>query len=122
MKPSWDRDVVTHAPPPMAVVNNELYALEALTNQLQVYIKKTNKWKELGEVPVRADFNSGWGVAFKSLGNKLLLIRSETGQSAYGHGVSIYTSRLNSNESVPQWEFLTRVGRSFVFNCVIMAT
>ena len=32
MKPSWDRDVVTHAPPPMAVVNNELYALEASTN------------------------------------------------------------------------------------------
>jgi len=122
MKPSVARDGVTQAPPLVAVANNELYALEASTNQLQFYIKKTNKWKELGEVPVRADFNSGWGVAFKSLGNKLLLIGSETGQNAYGQGVSIYTSRLKSNESVPQWDFLTRVGGSFVFNCAIMAT
>lgn len=122
MKPSGPRDAVTQAPPLIAVANNELYALEASTNQLQVYIKKTNRWKELGEVPVRADFNSGWGVAFKSLGNKLLLIGGETGQSAYGQGVSIYTSRPISTESAPQWDFLTRVGGSFVFNCAIMAT
>ncbi|KAL0424204.1 UNVERIFIED_CONTAM: F-box/kelch-repeat protein [Sesamum radiatum] len=62
----------SHSPPLLAVVNNELYSLEASSNQLKVYLKKTNSWKQLGPVPVRADCNRGWGVAFKSLGTNFL--------------------------------------------------
>jgi len=111
---------ITQAPPLVAVANNELYALEASTNQLKVYLKKSNKWKVLGEVPVRADCNSGWGVAFKSLGNELLVI---------GRGIdsyhSIYTSHPDPNEQRVDWHFVTKVGGSsgsFVFNCAVMST
>lgn len=41
----------------------------------------------------QVDFNSEWGVAFKSLGNKLLLRGGETGQCAYGHGGVDHISR-----------------------------
>ncbi|XP_057861388.2 F-box/kelch-repeat protein At3g27150 isoform X2 [Cryptomeria japonica] len=127
MKPSGSRNPISQAPPLVAVANNELYALEASMNQLKVYIKKANKWRVLGEVPVRADFNSGWGVAFKSLGNELLLIGGDrdASQSMYAYGISIYTSRPDPSASEADWRFLTRVGGSigpFVFNCAIMAT
>lgn len=127
MKPSGARSPIPQAPPLVAVANNELYALEASMNQLKVYIKKTKKWRVLGEVPVRADFNSGWGVAFKSLGNELLLIGGDrdASQSMYAYGISIYTSRPDPSATAADWRFLTRVGGSigpFVFNCAIMAT
>lgn len=111
---------ITQAPPLVAVVNNELYALEACTNELKVYLKKSNKWKVLGDVPVRADCNSGWGVAFKSLGDELLVI---------GRGIdyyqSIYTSHPDPNGHEVDWHFVTKIGGSsgsFVFNCAIMST
>lgn len=111
---------ITQAPPLVAVVNDELYALEASTNQLKIYFKRSNKWRVLGEVPVRADYSSGWGVAFKSLGDKLLVI---------GRGIdsyhSIYTSHPDPNGQEVDWHFVTKVGGSsgsFVFNCAIMST
>ncbi|GLJ10450.1 hypothetical protein SUGI_0128340 [Cryptomeria japonica] len=127
MKPTGPRNPISQLQvlPLIAVANNELYSLEALTSQLKVYIKTTNKWKALGEVPVRADFTSGWGVAFKSLGNELLVIggNRDPSQSMYGHGISIYTCRPDPNVAEADWRFLTRVGESnrhFVFNCAIM--
>ncbi|KAG9446163.1 hypothetical protein H6P81_012291 [Aristolochia fimbriata] len=62
------------SPPLVAVVNNELYTLDAASNKVKMYLKKTNSWKDMGEVPVRADRSRGWGVAFKSLGSELLVI------------------------------------------------
>lgn len=111
---------ITQAPPLVAVVKDELYALEASTNQLKVYLKESNKWRVLGEVPVRADCNSGWGVAFKSLGDKLLVIGR--GMDSYQ---SIYTSHPDPNGQEVDWHFATKVGGSsgsFVFNCAIMST
>eukprot|EP01018_Ginkgo_biloba_P002484 Gb_00541 [translate_table: standard] len=127
IKPSGARNPISQAPPLVAVANNELYALEASMNQLKVYMKRTNEWKVLGDVPVRADFNSGWGVAFKSLGDELLLIGGgrDTYQNTYGSSISIYTSRPDPNGPEADWRFLTSVAGSigpFVFNCAIMAT
>lgn len=111
---------ITQAPPLVAVVNDELYALEVSTNQLKVYLKKSNKWRVLGEVPVRANCNSGWGVAFKSLGDKLLVIGR--GMDSYQ---SIYTLHPDPNRQEVDWHFVSKVGGSsgsFVFNCAIMST
>lgn len=118
-----DDPVLTcHSPPLVAVVNNELYSLEASSNQLKVYLKKSNTWKQLGPVPVRADFNRGWGVAFKSLGNELLVI----GASAFsctGNSMAIYTCCPDPNGEELQWRPLDS-GRNrlshFILNCSVM--
>lgn len=118
-----DDPVLTcHSPPLVAVVNNELYSLEASSNQLKVYLKKTNTWKQLGPVPVRADFNRGWGVAFKSLGNELLVIGASA-VSSTSNSMSIYTCCPDPNAKELQWNPLDS-GRNqlshFILNCSVM--
>ncbi|XP_004514113.1 F-box/kelch-repeat protein At3g27150 [Cicer arietinum] len=81
---------VSQSPPLIAVVNNELYSLDASFNELKVYVKGSNKWKKLGVVPVRADVQGGWGVAFKSLGDELLVIGAPS-VSIKESGLAIYT-------------------------------
>uniref|UniRef100_A0A1D1XSB3 F-box/kelch-repeat protein At3g27150 n=1 Tax=Anthurium amnicola TaxID=1678845 RepID=A0A1D1XSB3_9ARAE len=116
--PSWS----SQSPPLVAVVNNELYSLEASSNQLKVYLKRSNSWKDLGEAPVRADHSRGWGVAFKSLGDELLLIGSKT-DNYTGRGMTICTCTPDPNLDTLNWRVLQSDGRhwsSFVFNCSIM--
>jgi hypothetical protein len=55
---------VSQSPPIVAVVNNELYSLEASSNELKIYLKGSNSWKNLGPVPVKTDVTKGWGIAF----------------------------------------------------------
>ncbi|KAG8384965.1 hypothetical protein BUALT_Bualt04G0173000 [Buddleja alternifolia] len=109
----------SHSPPLLAVVNNSLYSLEASSNQLKLYLKKTNTWKRMGPVPVRADCNRGWGVAFKSLGNELLVM----GASSVGNHMAIYTCCPDTDSSQLQWKPLDS-GRNrlshFIWNCSVM--
>uniref|UniRef100_A0A5B6ZIV3 F-box domain-containing protein n=1 Tax=Davidia involucrata TaxID=16924 RepID=A0A5B6ZIV3_DAVIN len=118
-----DDPVLTcHSPPLVAVVNNELYSLEASTNQLKVYLKRSNTWKQLGPVPVRADFSSGWGVAFKSLGNELLVIGASSDSSA-SNCMAIYTCCPDPDAEELQWRPLdssrNRLSH-FILNCSVM--
>ncbi|XP_077250308.1 galactose oxidase/kelch repeat superfamily protein [Tasmannia lanceolata] len=108
------------SPPLVAVVNNELYSLDASSNQLKVYLKGSNSWKELGNVPVRADHSRGWGVAFKSLGNELLVIGGVS-ETFVGRGMTICTCCPDPNANDLQWLFLDGNHMSpFVFNCSVM--
>ncbi|ERN09983.1 hypothetical protein AMTR_s00013p00223980 [Amborella trichopoda] len=61
---------------PLVVVVNrcELYELEPCMNALKVYEEEEKRWRAVGFVPVRADQNGGWGVAFKSLGDRLSVL------------------------------------------------
>ncbi|XP_058103299.1 F-box/kelch-repeat protein At3g27150 [Magnolia sinica] len=110
------------SPPLVAVVNNELYLLDAPSNQLKVYLKGSNSWRELGPVPVRADDRGGWGVAFKSLGNELLVMGSA--QNAPGIRVmTICTCCPNPGSNNLQWQVRRSNGHHsspFVFNCSVM--
>lgn len=108
------------APPLIAVVKNELYALEAESNQLKVYLKKSNSWKVLGEAPVRADLISGWGVAFKSLGEQLLVIG---GARTPEYEDGMYVCRPDPAGGQLQWDFLSRLCPfgPFVLNCAIVS-
>uniref|UniRef100_A0A7N0T769 Kelch repeat-containing F-box family protein n=1 Tax=Kalanchoe fedtschenkoi TaxID=63787 RepID=A0A7N0T769_KALFE len=118
----------SQSPPLIAVVNNELYSLEAASNELKAYVKATNAWKSLGPVPVRADFNRGWGVAFRSLGNELLVIGASSAVPFAGHGMSIYSCCPDPNAPAGdlRWKALDS-GRSqrsshFIRNCAVMLT
>ncbi|XP_071725253.1 F-box/kelch-repeat protein At3g27150-like [Rutidosis leptorrhynchoides] len=115
--------VATYQSPPLvAVVNNELYSLETTFNELKVYEKKSKRWKNLGLVPVRADFNKGWGVAFKSLGDELLVI----GASAISPGdnsMTIYTCCPISDDLPLVWRTLQCGDNGlshFILNCSVM--
>jgi hypothetical protein len=120
-----DTTIATFQSPPLiAVVNNALYSLEPSSNQLMVYLKKSKTWKKLGPVPVRADSNTGWGVAFKSLGNELLVIGASTSTVSYsGDGMAIYTCRPGSEAEELLWRPL-ECGKNrlsnFILNCSVM--
>ncbi|KAJ0988871.1 hypothetical protein J5N97_007227 [Dioscorea zingiberensis] len=116
--PAWS----SRSPPLVAVVNNELYSLEASSNRLKVYLKKSNSWKDLGKAPVRADHSRGWGVAFKSLGDELLIIGSTALKYAV-RGMMICTCKPDPESESLGWRVLENDGlqwSSFIFNCSIM--
>ncbi|MCO5607663.1 hypothetical protein L7F22_061861 [Adiantum nelumboides] len=108
------------APPLSAVVNNKLYVLETESHQLKLFIKPNFSWRALGEVPVRTDLVSGWGVAFKALGNYLLLI-GEGRTPEYPDGM--YICRPEPDGDQLQWIFLARLDRvnKFVLNCAVVS-
>lgn len=112
----------SQSPPLVAVVNNELYLLEISSNEVKLYLKQSNSWRKLGPIPVRTDFNKGWGVAFKSLGDELLVIGASS-ISIAGHGMSIYTCCPHPDAEALQWMPIGS-GRNrlshFILNCSVM--
>lgn len=118
-----DAPVTTSQSPPLvAVANNELYSLEASSNELKVYLKRSNSWKILGPAPVRADFNKGWGIAFKSLGDELLVMGASSVACA-GRGMAVYTCCPDPQADELQWRALdcgTSQLSHFIWNCSVM--
>ena len=114
----------SQSPPLLAVVNNELYSLDASSNELKVYVKGTNSWKTLGVVPVRADAQRGWGVAFKSFGDELLVIGAPS-VSHTVHALSMYTCCPDPDDEKLRWR---QIGcgsiqlNHFIRNCAVMGT
>ncbi|XP_047170381.1 F-box/kelch-repeat protein At3g27150 [Vigna umbellata] len=112
------------SPPLLAVVNNELYTLDASSNELKVYMKGSNSWKTLGVVPVRADEQRGWGVAFKSLGDELLVIGAPSVSQAE-RVLCMYTGCPDPADDKFRWR---QIGCStiqlnhFIRNCAVMWT
>ncbi|KAL2320291.1 hypothetical protein Fmac_029260 [Flemingia macrophylla] len=115
---------VSQSPPLLAVVNNELYTLDASSNELEVYVKGSNSWKTLGVVPVRADAQGGWGVAFKSLGDELLVIGAPS-VSNNRRALSMYTCCPDPDDEKLRWR---QIGcgsiqlNHFIRNCAVMGT
>lgn len=112
------------SPPLVAVAGNELYAIESSSNLLKAYEKCTNTWKVLGQVPVRADFCNGWGLAFKALGDTLYVIGGHRISSQEGEGVAVFSWRPQPGASAPQWQLVnSRVTGTgdFLYNCAIMS-
>ncbi|KAL0845272.1 hypothetical protein Bca101_018518 [Brassica carinata] len=93
----------SQSPPLIAVVDDNLYLLETSLNELRVYDINTNIWKKLGVVPVSANTCFGWGVAFKSMGDRLLVV----GTSHSGHGKTmVYLCRPSPDVEEQHWEEL----------------
>ncbi|XP_015946570.1 F-box/kelch-repeat protein At3g27150-like [Arachis duranensis] len=114
----------SRSPPLVAVANNELYTLDASSNELKVYVKESNSWKTLGPVPVRADTRGGWGVAFKSLGNELLVIGGATASSSSsGCAFTIYTCCPDPRIEKLKWTRIVCGSTNlnpFIRNCAVM--
>ncbi|ERN09987.1 F-box/kelch-repeat protein At3g27150-like [Amborella trichopoda] len=105
----------------VAVVNGcELYELEPCMNALEVYEEEEKRWRAVGSVPVRADQNGGWGVAFKSLEDRLSVVGRAGSSRGDGGRVCACTYRPRVG-----WELLEgAVGNldDFIFNCAVILT
>ncbi|KAH7284602.1 hypothetical protein KP509_34G061900 [Ceratopteris richardii] len=116
-EPEIHRDKLYEPSPPLvAVVNNELYAVENTTNALKIYNKQNNTWNNLGYLPVPTDFCNGWGVAFKALGDRLFVMGDL-------EGIAACSWKPEQSPSEPVWQLLSRKERgvnSFLFNCAVM--
>ncbi|XP_010436839.1 PREDICTED: F-box/kelch-repeat protein At3g27150-like [Camelina sativa] len=91
------------SPPLIAVVNDSLYLLETWLNELWVYDIDANAWQNLGVAPVKTNAALGWGVAFKSLGDMLLVIGGSSAQP-WNNTMSVYTCRPSPKMGKIVWE------------------
>ncbi|CAJ1947636.1 unnamed protein product [Sphenostylis stenocarpa] len=107
----------------IAVANNMLYTIDAFSNELKVYLKGSNSWKKLGPVPVRAHVREGWGVAFKSLGNELLVIGATSASCPQRTRMNIYTCFPDPHVEKLKWKQVVCGSTNlhpFIHNCAVM--
>ncbi|XAR59760.1 hypothetical protein NMG60_11015717 [Bertholletia excelsa] len=120
MYPNVNR--AAQAPPLVAVVDNQLYAVEYLTNMVKKYDKEKNSWDVLGRLPVRADSSNGWGLAFKSCGNKLLVVGGQRGPEGEAVVLNAWCPKLGVQNGTLDWKVLGKKEQVgvFVYNCAVM--
>lgn len=105
------------APPLIAVVKDVLYAADYSQQEVKRYVKDENSWVTIGSLPERVTSVNGWGMAFRSCGDKLVVIG---GPSLYG-GMVTEVNAWVANEGAPQWNLLAIIqSGSFVYNCAVM--
>lgn len=110
------------APPLVAVVDNQLYALEYLTNMVKKYDKEKNTWHVLGRLPVRADSSNGWGLAFKACGEELLVVGGQRGPEGEAIVLNSWCPKSGIKDGTLDWKVLgvkENIG-VFVYNCAVM--
>ncbi|KAG7950146.1 hypothetical protein I3843_13G097600 [Carya illinoinensis] len=101
----------TQAPPLVAVVDNQLYAIEHLTNM-----------DVLRRLPVRANLANGWDLAFKACGEELLVVGGQRGPEGEGIVLNSWCPKSEVNDGILDWKVLgvkEHVG-VFVYNCTVM--
>ncbi|XP_045825208.1 F-box/kelch-repeat protein At1g74510-like [Trifolium pratense] len=105
------------APPLIAVVNNVLFAADYAQHVVKRYVKDKNSWVIIGSLPDRVTSVNGWGMAFRSCGDKLVVIG---GPSLQGRMVTEVNAWV-VDKGEPQWNLLARVqSGNFVYNCAVM--
>ncbi|KAL7592803.1 hypothetical protein Lser_V15G33268 [Lactuca serriola] len=113
---------VTQAPPLVAVVSNELYALDYLSSMVKKYDKYKNSWDVLGRLPVKASSMEGWGLVFKACGDGLLVVY---GQRTLGNESLVLNScspKSRVEDGILDWNVLgVKEQKSpFIYDCVVM--
>ncbi|KAJ4981960.1 hypothetical protein NE237_032797 [Protea cynaroides] len=109
------------SPPLIAVVNNQRYAADLTTNEVNKYDKSNNTWNFVKRLPVRDDSNNKWGLAFKACGDKLLVVGGH--RRTDGEVIVLHSWRPeDGNGEGPEWDVLSIRERAggFVYNCAVM--
>jgi hypothetical protein len=120
MYPNVNR--AAQAPPLVAVVDDELYAVEYPTNMVKKYDKVKNSWADLGRLPVRADSSNGWGLAFKAFGKNLLVVGGQRGPEGEAIVLNSWNPKSGVCNGNLDWKIIgskENVG-VFVYNCAVM--
>ncbi|XP_042511510.1 F-box/kelch-repeat protein At5g60570-like [Macadamia integrifolia] len=113
---------VAQAPPLVAVVDNQLYAVEHSTNMVKKYAKEKNTWAVLGRLPVRADSANGWGLAFKACGKELLVVGGQRGPEGEGIVLNSWCPKSGVKDGTLEWKVIGVKEHAgvFVYNCAVM--
>ncbi|XP_054814522.1 F-box/kelch-repeat protein At5g60570-like [Prosopis cineraria] len=110
------------APPLVAVVDDQLYAVEHVTNMVKKYDKDKNTWNDLGRLPVRADSSNGWGLAFKACDEQILVVGGQRGPEGEAVVLNSWCPKSGAKNGTLDWQVLAvkeHVG-VFVYNCAVM--
>ncbi|EXB74659.1 F-box/kelch-repeat protein [Morus notabilis] len=112
----------SQAPPLVAVVSNQLYAVEHLTNMVKKYDKVNNTWHVLGRLPVRTDSSNGWGLAFKACGEELLVVGGQRGPEGEGIVLNAWRPTSGVKDGTLDWKVqgVKEHAGVFVYNCAVM--
>lgn len=115
-------NMAAQAPPLVAVVSNQLYAVEHLTNMVKKYDKANNTWHVLGRLPVRADSANGWGLAFKACGEELLVVGGQRGPKGEGIVLNAWRPTSGVKDGALDWKVqgVKEHAGVFVYNCAVM--
>ncbi|PWA69021.1 Galactose oxidase, beta-propeller [Artemisia annua] len=110
------------APPLVAVVSDELYAVEYESNMVKKYDKEKNSWDVLGRLPVRADSSNGWGLAFKACGERLLVVGGQRGPEGEAIVLNSWSPKSGVKDGILDWKVLGVKEHAgvFVYNCAVM--
>lgn len=110
------------APPLVAVVDNQLFVVEHLTNMVKKYDKEKNTWDLLGRLPVRADSANGWGLAFKACGKELLVVGGQRGPEGERIVLNAWRPMSGVKNGTLDWKVLgvKEHVSVFVYNCAVM--
>ena len=60
---------MTHSPPVVVVVNNQLYSIEYTRNEVTKHNMENNTWSVMGSFPFKEDSMKCLGLALKDYGN-----------------------------------------------------
>nr|GMD64523.1 F-box/kelch-repeat protein At5g60570 [Ipomoea batatas] len=120
MYPNVNR--AAQAPPLVAVVRDQLFAVEYLTNMVKKYDMEKNSWDVLGRLPVRADSSNGWGLAFRSCGERLLIVGGQRGPEGEAIVLSAWSPGSTMKDGTLDWQVVGVKEHSgvFVYNCAVM--
>ncbi|CAM6100677.1 unnamed protein product [Calypogeia fissa] len=109
------------SPPLVAVLNNQLYAINIIHNMLMLYDKGQNAWRMLEKVPFRAENTNGWGLGFKSVGDELFVIGGARGPQHFLPKIHAYKPRTDEGDT---WRHVTDLKiptNGFIYNCAVMS-
>ncbi|KAG6488125.1 hypothetical protein ZIOFF_056883 [Zingiber officinale] len=105
------------APPLVAVVNDELYAVHYANKEVMKYNMEIDTWSTLGKFPERFVSMNGWGLAFRACGDRLIVIVGQQGT----HPGAVELNSWIPTGGPPQWNTIaTNHSGKFVYNCAIM--
>ncbi|KAI5416759.1 hypothetical protein KIW84_041686 [Lathyrus oleraceus] len=107
------------APHLIAVVKNILYVADYARQEVKRYVKDKNSWVTIGSLPERATSLNGWGMAFRSYEDKLVVIGGSSFHGGMVTEVNAWT--IDDDEDAPHWNLLAIIqSGSFVYNCDVM--
>lgn len=111
------------SPPLVAVVKNELYAADLMTNQVHKYNKESNTWRVVKRLPIRANAAHGWGIAFRACGDWLMVIGGKYVNQSDAIVIHSWDPDDLDHGAERDWNVVaerTTSAGSFVYNCAIM--
>ena len=122
MWPASPTNPVQTAPPLVAVVDNELYAVDATTMELISYDKARKTWRRVGPVPYRGVSSRGWGMGVKAVQKEMFVIG---GASDRGNDTScdmIHAWAPVQTHGEDAWRQVCQLQQlsCFIYNCAVM--